>query len=109
MTKSQTPPSLNSEARGVVVNPSGPHQRDRCFTAVNASNTTSRGASMVRAKTISRSAVADCAALPLGVMAGLLLGGCLELLDVGVQSVEAVGPERREPACPPVHRTQTQG
>jgi alkanesulfonate monooxygenase SsuD/methylene tetrahydromethanopterin reductase-like flavin-dependent oxidoreductase (luciferase family) len=27
----------------VVVNPSGPHHRDRCCTSVNASNTSSRG------------------------------------------------------------------
>ncbi len=45
----------------MVVNPSGPHHRDRCRTSVNASNTSSRGASMTREITISRSAVADCA------------------------------------------------
>jgi hypothetical protein len=43
----------------VVVNPSGPHHRDRCRTSVNTSNTSSRGASMTREITISRSTVAD--------------------------------------------------
>jgi hypothetical protein len=61
ITKSHSPPTRNSNARVVVVNPSGPHHRDRCRTSVNASNTSSRGALMTREITISRSAVADCA------------------------------------------------
>jgi len=55
---------LDTNARVVVVNPSGPHHRDRCRTSVNASNNSSRGASMTREMTISRSAIADCAGTP---------------------------------------------
>src|SRR5262245_20626583 len=56
--KIHSPPTRNSNARVVVVNPVGPHHCDRCRTSVNASNTSSRGASMTREITISRSAVA---------------------------------------------------
>src|SRR3954454_21740283 len=111
MTKSHTPPTRNSNARVVVVNPSGPHHRDRCRTSVNASNTSSRGASMPREITISRSAVADCAGVPCPVvLIQLLLLPCLlQVLHVRLQPVEALVPEPLEPAGPLVDRPEPAG
>src|SRR5438132_410860 len=111
MTKSHSPPTRNSNDFVVVVNPSGPHHRDRCRTSVNASNTTSRGALMTREITISRSAVADCAGAPrpVALIKLILLPCLLEVLHVLVQPVEALVPEPLEPAGPLVNRSQPAG
>src|SRR3954463_4602967 len=102
MTKSHTPPTRNSKDRVVVVNPSGPHHRDRCRTCVNASNTSSRGALMTRDITISRSAVACSGSPPLLVVAirWSLLPRLFQVLHVLVQPVEAPAPEPLEAAHP---------
>src|SRR5215218_725901 len=109
--KSHSPPARNSKDRVVVVNPSGPHHRDRCRTCVNASNTNSRGAPMAREITISRSAVAWSGSPPLLVVAIVwsLLPCLLQLLHVLVQPVEALAPEPLEAAHPLVDRPQPAG
>src|SRR6185369_12382097 len=93
ITKSQAPPTRNSQDRVVVENPSGPHHRDRCRTCVNASNTSSRGARMSRDTTISRSAVACVFSPPpplLVVAIPSFLPLCLfQVLHVLVEPVEA--------------------
>ena len=92
-SRSPTPRRRGTRTTGVVVvNPSGPHHRDRCRTSVNASNSSSRGASMSREMTISRSAVADCAGAPLvpSRSSALLLPCLLEVLHVCVQPVESL-------------------
>ncbi len=58
IAKTHSPPTRNSNASVVVVNPSGPHQCARCRASVNASKTSSLGASMRREMTISLSVVA---------------------------------------------------
>src|SRR4026209_2962112 len=109
--KTHSPPTRNSNARVVVVNPSGPHHCDRWRTSVNASNTSSRGALITREITISRSAVTDCAGAcrPVAVIWSALLPCLLELLHVRVQPVEALVPELLEPADPLVDRSQPVG
>src|SRR5215470_11232911 len=101
----------NSNARVVVVKPSGPHHRDRCRTSVNASNTSSRGALITREITISRSAVACAGSPPLLVVAIVwpLLPCLPQFLHVRVQPVEALVPEPLEPAGPLVNRSQPTG
>src|SRR3954452_14429985 len=111
MTKSHTPPTRNSKDRVVVVNPSGPHQRDRCRTCVNASNTSSRGEPMAREITISRSAVARSGSAPLLVVVirWFLLPCLFQISHVLVQTVEALAPEPLEAAHPLVDRPQSGG
>src|SRR6476619_612327 len=110
MMKTHSPPTRNSNARVLVLNPSGPHHRDRCRTSVNASNTSSRGALMTREITISRSAVPDRAgASVLSLPSSLVLPRLLEVLHVGVQPVEALVPEPLETAGPLVNRSQPAG
>src|SRR5215467_12509189 len=48
MTKRHTPPGRKSNAQVVVENPIGPHQRARCWGAVHAAHTSSRGAAKTR-------------------------------------------------------------
>src|SRR3954462_12058286 len=111
MTKSQTPPTRNSKDRVVVVNPSGPHHRDRCRTCVNASNTSSRGAPMAREITISRSVVVRSGSAPLLVVVirWFLLPCLVQISHVLVQPVEALAPEPLEAAHPLVDRPQPAG
>src|SRR4029079_4374670 len=109
MTKSQTPRARNSKDRVVVVNPSGPHHRDKCRTWVNASNTTSRGAPIEREITISRSLAARSPPLLVVVIVWSLLPRVLQLLHVLVQPVEARAPEPLEAAHPLVDRPQPPG
>src|SRR5690348_16582155 len=108
MTKSHSPPARNSKDRVVVVNPSGPHHRDRCRTSVNASNTSSRGAPMSRESTISRSAVVWAASPPLLVLVirSFLL---FQISHVVVKPVESLMPEFLEAAHPLVDRPQPVG
>src|SRR4249919_2529256 len=99
MMNSQTPPGRNANWCVVVVKPSGPHHRAKCFASVNARKTMDRGPPIVRVTTISRS---DAAA-SLRVVTGLLL---LELLDEFIEAVEALVPELLEPADPRMDRLE---
>src|SRR5262249_43499466 len=80
-------------------------------TRVYASNTSSRGASITREITISRSAVACAGSPPLLVVAIVwsLLPCLFQLLHVLVQPVEAVAPEPLAAAHPLVDRPQPAG
>src|SRR3954452_19878839 len=109
MTKSHSPPARNSNDRVVVVNPSGPHHRDRCRTCVNASNTSSRGAPISREISISRSAVECADSLLVVAIVWSLLRCLLQLLHVLVQPVQALAPEPFEAAHPLVDRPQPAG
>src|SRR5580698_5167726 len=109
MTKSQSAPGRNSKDRVVVVNPFGPHHRDRCRTRVNASNTSSRGAPITREITISRSAVACSPSLLVSVIEWSLLRLLLQLLHVLIQPAEALAPEPLEAAHPLADRPQPAG
>src|SRR6185436_7260810 len=57
--KRQAPPGRRSNSWKVLVKPAGPHHRARRSGSLNASNTRSRGASMTRVVTISRSEAAS--------------------------------------------------
>src|SRR5258706_11706527 len=52
----QVPPALGSVSQEMTVDPWGPHQRIKCSGSVNASKTSSRGASKMRSMTSTRSA-----------------------------------------------------
>src|SRR4051794_14628356 len=95
MTKRQTPPTRKSKLWVVVVKPSGPHHRARCFGSVKQENTTAHGASNTRVPSIalgllsrSRLLLADIAFL----LARLLFFG-LQLAQVIVEAVEPLFPE----------------
>src|SRR5262245_14486928 len=107
MTNFQTPPRRTSIDCVVVVKPSGPHQWPTCAGSVKASNTSSRGASIKRVTTISRSAATPVAAsssmvILLGQIsekpdtltpsaAALALGG-LQLAQVILEAIDALLP-----------------
>src|SRR5579859_3741154 len=91
MTSRQTPPGLTSISEMVVLNPLGPHQCARCRGSVQASNTSSRGASNRRVKTSSRSAAPAVALLAAIVVLLVLLG--FQFAQVFLQTVEALLPE----------------
>src|ERR1700736_2349249 len=118
MTNRQTPPGRTSIARMVVVKPFGPHHCTRCFGSVQASKTSSRGASNMRVVTIVR---VSCLVPRLGLASMLLLLG-LKFLEIIVQPVEAGVPEaailfkpvvdvlkagRLDPAWPPLRLAAT--
>src|SRR6185369_2700248 len=119
MMKRQAPPGFTLISWVVVVKPLGPHHFPTCFGSVKALNTSSRGASMSRVMTISRSAVSPAAALParwaFSLVTLLLLH--LQVLHKIFQPIEAAFPEdavaldpigdlpqglRLEPARPPL-------
>jgi hypothetical protein len=56
MTKRHTPPGVSDISWLVVVKPRGPHHCTTCLGSVQAANTSARGASSRRLRTISRSA-----------------------------------------------------
>src|SRR6476646_2760108 len=81
----------------VVVKPFGPHHFTICSASVQARHTSSRGALTVRSITISRSAFA---LLP--AMSFSFLRGCLNTLEMSLQTIEPRLPEvaeRFDPAC----------
>src|SRR6266700_4456458 len=105
----------------VVEKPSGPHHCATCRGLVQASNTSSRGASNARVTRISRSAASEAALVPalLPAISFLLFLPLLYLhfAQIVIQSVETLGPEpsimrdpvsnvpqrtRREPTGPPL-------
>src|SRR5690606_19610647 len=101
MVNSHSPPGRKSNDLVVVVNPFGPHQRERCSSVVNASNTNRRGASMNRSTTISRSyVVSGCSISPFL---------SLQFLGIRLETVESLAPEPLEAAGPFVHFPQTTG
>src|SRR5690349_221855 len=104
ITKSHVPPTRMSIDCVVIVNPRGPHQLPMFFGSVNAPNTSSRGASMTRVRTSSRSAVSVAAGLTLLSDMVLLLrrwmsralgggrGLLLHVAEIGLEVVEALLP-----------------
>src|SRR5512144_1672924 len=108
MTKLHTPPGFTSILRVVVVKPRGPHHCTTCSGSVQASNTSSRGASIRRVMTISRSvgilASAVMASMPLPF---LLLR--LNLAEINLQAVETFVPQRPVALQPRVHVLQRFG
>src|SRR5579863_4721004 len=98
MMNSHSPPWRNSNAFVVIVNPLGPNQWARCLASVKASNTRRGGPSIVRERTISRSATDS--SLGLAAMQLLLF---LQFLHIGIEPVKALVPEMLEPADPLVN------
>src|SRR5215469_15053680 len=88
MTCRHNPPGTTSISEIVVEKPFGPHHCATCSGFVHASNTSSRGASTRRVRTISRSAVLG-SVLVLALLAGMLFLLALKLLQIVVQAVEA--------------------
>src|SRR5581483_2786671 len=88
MMKRHTPPGLNENSCVVIVNPRGPHHRARCFASVHSSKTLSGGASNTRVAEIAR-----VSSLVAAFFASMLFLLFLQLLQVFVQSVEALFPE----------------
>ena len=88
---------LESNGRVVVERPFGPHHSAKCLGSLQASKTSSRGASNTRSKTSSGSDAG--AGVELGLSPGtmLLLRG-LQLLHVGAQTIETFVPQARENA-----------
>src|SRR5215472_9310026 len=103
MTKRQTPPGRKSKLEVVVVKPCGPHHCARCFGSVQAEKTSARGAlnsrvPMIARGSASRSRRLNATMLPAArvrvLMATLLTGLWvfgLQLLQIGIQAVEALG------------------
>src|SRR5438034_9139535 len=96
------PPGRRSSSQTGFVNPCGPHHCATYFGSVHASNTSARGASMMRVRTSSEGAGADevvkaerrFAVLPLlrlsAAMFGLLGLKCAEVI---LQAIDALVPE----------------
>src|SRR6266542_5095561 len=130
MSMRMAPPGRTSNWHTGFVNPSGPHHCATWFGLVHASNTSSRGASMVRVRTSSRSDDAGgevvtfedrFAADPvLRLFAGMFLLLDLKFAEAVLQAVDALFPEpavllhpvgdvpqrrRLEPAGPPLRAT----
>src|SRR5919206_1221268 len=104
MTKRQCPPGRTSISWMVLRKPRGPHHCAICRGSVHIFQTSSRGASKTRDPMISRSsftAVAFAAMLPF-----LLF---LQLLQVLVESIEAVFPELAVVLYPVGHLAQRPG
>src|SRR5262245_47358845 len=91
MVRRQMPPGRTSISWMVVAKPCGPHHCARCCGSVQAANTSWRGASKMRVKMSSRSAVE--AGLTPVFFAGMLFLLGLQFLKVGVQTIEALFPE----------------
>src|SRR4029078_74993 len=93
MTKRHTPPGFTSILCVVVVKPLGPHHCRTCSGSVQASNTSSCGASISRDRTISRSvgilASAFWASMPLPFR---LLR--LHFAEITLQAIETFVPQR---------------
>src|SRR5215469_17745441 len=89
MTKRQTPPTRNSNACVVVVKPFGPHHCPRCTGSEKAPNTSARGASMVRTKTIERASISPLVSF----LAATPLLLALQLLQIHIEPIEALFPE----------------
>src|SRR5436190_5373492 len=87
MMNCHTPPGRTSISWIVLRKPRGPHHCAMCFGSVHIVQTRSRGASNTRAPMISRSSFAAL----LAAMSCFLL--FLQLLQVFVESIEAVFPE----------------
>src|SRR5262245_60981199 len=86
MEMRQVPPALGSVSQEMTVDPWGPHQRIKCSESVNASKTSSRGASKRRVMTSTRSA---------GSGTTLLLAAMFFLLS-GVEAGKGLSnPQRR--------------
>src|SRR6476620_7034190 len=108
MTERHTPPGFTSILCVVVVKPLGPHHCPTCSGSVQASNTSSCGASISRDRTISRSvgilASAVMASMPLPF---LLLR--LHFAEINLQAIETFVPQRpvalepRVPGYPASH------
>src|ERR1700751_734588 len=109
MTKRQTPPpGRKSKLDVVVVKPNGPPHRARCFGSVQAEKTSARGASNSRVPMIdrgSRSRSTRLVAVIFSVLrvwlvivtllnaplvAGFVMLLRLQLLQIGIQAVEAL-------------------
>src|SRR4051812_40905437 len=90
MMKDQIPPSRKSNECVVMVKPRGPYQWPRCSALVQALKTSSRGASKVRSRTISRADSGATGLLCCAVIFSFLL---LKFLKVLVESIEAFFPE----------------
>src|SRR5271155_5199905 len=86
----QTPPGRTSISSIVMLKPSGPHQFTRCVGLVIACHTSSRGASRIRVKTISRSAVLSAGLLFVSAMMLLLF---FQFLQIGVEAIQALLPD----------------
>src|ERR1700687_4203233 len=95
MMNRQVPPALTSISCVVTLNPRGPHQWPMCFGSVHALKTSSRGASIRRERTISRSSVFE----GFRPVAGLFVAGIffsllsLKLAEIIIQAIEALVPE----------------
>src|SRR5215470_8209831 len=103
MTKRHTPPGRKSNARVVVENPIGPHQRARCSGAVHAAHTSSRGAANVRVVMSDRW---------LGLRSRLFLSSTLlilglELTQIVLEPVETLHPQTAVALEPVVHLPQS--
>src|SRR5215469_11779412 len=97
MTKRQTPPGRMSKLDVVVENPLGPHHCARCFGSVQASNTSVRGASMMRVVTMDRAASAISLSAPTFL---LLFFFGLQLPDIVLEAVEPLFPDFAIPLEP---------
>src|SRR5579883_2957618 len=91
MTKRQTPPGRKSKLDVVVVNPFGPHHCAKCRASVHTENTSSRGASNSRMPMMERGSLSRSRLFLAAMFRILCLRGFgLELLQVGVQAIEAL-------------------
>src|SRR5580658_1330280 len=88
------PPGLMSMSQKVVMKPCGPHQRATCSGSIHALNTRRRGASMTRVTTSCRSVVsAAVVSAATSMAAATLLALSLQVLQIGLQAIEARFPE----------------
>src|ERR671919_1884317 len=101
------PPSVGSDSTSGTVNGAGANQFLRCSPLVQASKTSSRGASYVRVTSISWPS--PTAVLPVSLMS--LLSLLLQLLQVVVQLVEPLHLAPPQPFQPPwcSHNVQRSG
>src|SRR5690348_13034752 len=91
MSKRHMPPGRTFISCVVVVKPFGPNQRETCSLFVQASKTSSRGASHTRVSTISRSRAQVSLAVFASMVLSLLFG--FQLFQVVVEAVQALFPE----------------
>src|ERR1700677_3617613 len=100
----QAPPTRTSNSQTGLVKPFGPHQRIMCCGSVHSLNTSSRGASKTRVRTISRIGLSGAPGLSL--LAAMLLLLCLEFVEIIAEAIEAALPARAAPGDPFVGRLQ---
>src|SRR6476620_9983828 len=99
MTNRHTPPALKSNALAVVRKPSGPHHCERCFGSVHTDHTSSRGASISRAPTItfgseSRSMLVVATTVVLRLLLGLPCPRSgLQRAEIVLQAIQPLLPE----------------